>query len=166
MPTKHQFAAAFCLAAAFSFLSAATPPALAQEPVADPTAADGEAMVDSPFFKVGWPKIKMPKFTWKPGLGGDAAAAPTGQPSENPVSQALDKVAASSKKASDGVRNAWGSAMGKLSSLGGGGQDTSRQTAKDEKPGFFARLFAPEEPRAPETMSEWLAQDRVGTTTR
>lgn len=165
MPTKQQLAAAFCLAAAFSLLTVATP-ARAQEPAADPAAAEGEAMVDSPFFKLGWPKIKMPKFTWKPGLGGGDEAAHTGKPSENPVSQALDKVAASSKKASVGVRNAWGSAMGKLSSLGGGGEDTSRQTAKDDKPGFFARLFAPEEPRAPETMSEWLAQDRVGTTTR
>lgn len=149
-------------AAAFAVLLVAAP-ALAQEPAEAPAATSDDAMVDSPFFKVGWPKLEMPKFAWKPGLGGDKSdAAPTG-PTENPVSRALDKVAATSRKASDGVRNAWGNTMGKLASLGGGG-DKPRRNDKDDQPGFFARLFAPEQPRAPETMSEWIAQDRVGTT--
>lgn len=149
-----------CVAMAIALIGPAA--SQAQSPPTQQAAPTEEAMVDSPFFKVGWPKFEMPKFAWKPGGGDDSVAAPTG-PTENPISRALDKVTATSRKASDGVRNAWGSAVGKLSSLGGGGDKASTR-GQEEEPGFFARLFAPEEPRAPETMSEWIAQDRVGTT--
>lgn len=163
MSIKQRLSAGSRLAVAVTIASLASP-LHAQQPDAAAPVAGEEAMVDSPFFKVGWPKLEMPKFSWKPSA--HSGPAPAAGPTENPVSRALDKVAASSKKASDGVRNAWGSAMGKLSSLGGGGGKPSGPSANDDQPGFFARLFTPEPPRAPETMSEWIAQDRVGTVNR
>ncbi|QDT69557.1 hypothetical protein MalM25_24960 [Planctomycetes bacterium MalM25] len=124
-------------------------------------AADGEsAMVDSPLFKIGWPKVEMPKLSWKPGFGGGDKAATPGQPGGNPISRALDKVATGSKDASDKVRNAWGSAM---SSLPFGGDDTAR-TAKNDSPGFWSRLMTPaKEPEGSQTVQGFLAQERVGT---
>lgn len=123
-------------------------------------AADDSAMVDSPLFKLGWPKVEMPKLSWKPGFGGGDKPATPGQPGGNPISRALDKVAAGSKSASDKVRNAWGSAM---SSLPFGGEETTR-TAKSDSPGFWSRLLSPaEEPQGSQTVQGFLAQERVGT---
>ncbi|MEN0111729.1 MAG: hypothetical protein AAF805_13505, partial [Planctomycetota bacterium] len=42
-------------------------------PVAETAAApaeSGDSMVDSPMFKIGWPKIEMPKFSWKNPMSG------------------------------------------------------------------------------------------------
>lgn len=126
--------------------------------------ADDSAMVDSSMFKLSWPKVEMPKFSWKPGVGSEGGASnlPTAQ--GNPISRALDKVAASSKNASEKVRGAWGSAMSKIPSFGGG--ETTTQTAQSDKPGFWSRLLTPPpaEPKGSETMSEFIAQKRVGTT--
>jgi hypothetical protein len=124
-------------------------------------AAEDPAMVDSSAFKLSWPKFEMPKFAWKGDdkkETGDSALTPEG----NPVSRALDKVSESSKNAANNVRNAWGAAMDKLPF---GGDDGKQVVQKDEKPGFFARLFSPaeEEPKGSETVQEFLAQERVGT---
>ncbi|CAE7522701.1 selA, partial [Symbiodinium sp. CCMP2456] len=113
-------------------------------------------MVDSSAFKLSWPKFEMPKFSWK----GDTAPA-TGEsaltPEGNPISRALDKVSESSKNAATNVRNAWGAAVDKLPF---GGKGNAQVAQKEEKPGFFTRLFSPaEEPRGSETMSEFIAQD-------
>ncbi len=133
---------------------------LAAEPV-----ADSKPMVDSPLFQLGWPKMEMPKLDWKPWGNGEKTASST-TPKENPISGALDKVAGASKKAADGVRDAWGSAMSKIPSFGGG-QDSSRAIAKSEGPGFWSRMFGPqEESSGSETVSEFLAQERLGTTRR
>jgi hypothetical protein len=123
-------------------------------------AAEDPAMVDSSAFKLSWPKFEMPKFAWKGDdkkETGDSALTPEG----NPVSRALDKVSESSKNAANNVRNAWGAAMDKLPF----GDDDKKVVQKDEKPGFFARLFSPaeEEPKGSETVQEFLAQERVGT---
>lgn len=122
--------------------------------------ADDPAMVDSSAFKLSWPKFEMPKFSWKGDdkkETGESALTPEG----NPVSRALDKVSESSKNAANNVRNAWGAAMDKLP-FGGG--DDKKVAQKDEKPGFFTRLFSPaEEPKGSETVQEFLAQERVGT---
>ncbi len=133
---------------------------LAAEPV-----ADSKPMVDSPLFQLGWPKMEMPKLSWKPWGNGEKTPTTT-TPKENPISGALDKVAGASRKAADGVRNAWGSAIRKIPSFGGE-QNRSQPIAKSEGPGFWARLFGPqEEPRGSETVSEFLAQERLGTTRR
>lgn len=120
--------------------------------------ADDSAMVDSPLFKMSWPKVEMPKFSWKPGDGGSSAA---GSAQGNPISRALDKVADTSKKTSNNVRGMWDSTMSKLP-FAGGGQAT--QTASNDKPGFWSRLMTPvEEPQGSETVQGFLAQERVGT---
>jgi hypothetical protein len=132
----------------------------AAEEAAVAGAAEDPAMVDSSAFKLSWPKFEMPKFAWKGDdkkETGDSALTPEG----NPVSRALDKVSESSKNAATNVRNAWGAAMDKLPF---GGEDDKKVVQKDEKPGFFARLFSPaEEPKESETVQEFLAQERVGT---
>ncbi|TWT99607.1 hypothetical protein Pla108_05500 [Botrimarina colliarenosi] len=124
--------------------------------------SDEAALVDSPMFKLGWPKIEMPKFAWKPGFGGGEDATPSAvTPEGNPISRALDKVSDSSKRAADNVRGAWGAALNKLSF----GDSKETQLAQKEKPGFFSRLFTPvEEGDDVETVQQFIAQDRVGTT--
>lgn len=125
-------------------------------------ASEESAMIDSPAFKIAWPKIEMPKFSWKPGFGGGDKGPAAAR--ENPVSQTLDKVSSASKRAANGVRDAWGSAVSKLSF--GGGQ--SAPNGGEEKQGWLARMFGPsqEEPTGAETVQEFLAQDRPGTTRR
>ncbi|MEQ8846483.1 hypothetical protein [Botrimarina sp.] len=121
-----------------------------------PAETGDQPLLESPFFQVGWPKVELPKINWKPGFGGaDEAPAGTG---ENPVSRALDRMATGSRNAADKVRSAWGSAIDALTPGGG-----EAQTAQKE-PGFWSRLLAPEEPVGPRTTTEFLAQDRPGTT--
>ena len=143
--------------AATLVLATGTTPAGAEE---TGSAAEDPAMVDSSAFKLSWPKFEMPKFSWKgdnKDEAGDSALTPEG----NPISRALDKVSESSKNAANNVRNAWGAAMDKLPF---GGDDGAKVAQKEEKPGFFTRLFSPaEEPKQSETVQEFLAQERVGT---
>ncbi len=125
-------------------------------------ATEDSTMIDSSMFKLSWPKVEMPKFSWKPSFGGDQESAlPSAE--GNPISRALDKVATSSKNASEKVRGAWGSAMSKLPSFG---SDKATQTAKSDKPGFWSRLLTPpaDEAQGSETVQQFLAQERVGTT--
>lgn len=138
----------------------ATPSAQAQQPETAPAEESGDAMVDSPMFKLGWPKIEMPKFSWKNPMAG--SDKPEGDGS-NPISRAFDKVADASKRASDSVRGAWVSAMSRFS--GGGDQPDARAVASEE-PGFWSRMFGggDEEPEGAQTMEEFLAQERVGMT--
>jgi hypothetical protein len=125
---------------------------------AEGAAADETAMVDSSAFKLTWPKVEMPKFSWKGEEGKEGVGSVT--PEGNPISRALDKVSESSKNAANNVRNAWGAAVDKLP-FGG---DDAKVAQKDDQPGFWSRLFSPaEEPRGSETMQEFLAQERVGT---
>lgn len=139
--------------------SASNASSAAQSPV-----ASSDPMVDSPLFDIGWPKIELPKINWKPSWGnqqpGDAVAK-----KDNPVSGALDKVANATKGAADGVRNVWGSAIDKLTP--GGTAKRNHQMASKEEPGFWARMFGPQpEPQGSQTVTEFLAQDRPGTTRR
>lgn len=131
------------------------------------TPAEDGAMVESPMFKIGWPKIKMPEFQWKKFWGSDSESTPATTPiaeTQNPVSEALDKVSSASKRAADGVRNAWGSTLARITPSN---DETATMTAKRDEPGFWSRLFGAEEPqRDAQTVSEFLAQERVGTTTR
>lgn len=143
---------------------ASTAPVAAQaaevEAAAPSAEAAGDAMVDSPMFKLGWPKIEMPKFSWKNPMAG--SDKPEGDGS-NPISRAFDKVADASKSASESVRGAWGSAMERLT---GGGEQPSTQAVAAKEPGFWSRMFGgdKEEPQGAQTMEEFLAQERVGMT--
>lgn len=137
-------------------------PGGSKEKAESPAEDDESAMVDSSAFKLTWPKLEMPKFSWK---GDEAEEADNSAltPEGNPISRAFDKVSESSKNAATNVRNAWGAAVDKLP-FGGGDDAKVTKKKKEEKPGFFARLFSPaEEPRGSETMQEFLAQERVGT---
>lgn len=127
------------------------------------TVPAAEPMVDSPLFNIGWPKVEMPKFSWKLPFGDkDPNVAPKA-PSENPVSGALDSVASASKKAANKVRNVWGSAISKLTP--GGDSPAGTQVAKDEGPGFWSRMFGPDpEPQGSQTVTQFLAQERPGKT--
>lgn len=161
------------LAADASIAQEATPASAVTE-IAPPTAPEAptgaaEPMVDAPWFRVGWPKVEMPKvrmpdFDWKPWGGGDAE--PKEGPRENPVSETLDKVSAASKRAADGVRGAWGGAMNKISSFGSGPKEET--IASNEQGGWWSRLFRsePEQPSSSQSVSEFLAQERAGTTLR
>ena len=158
---------AVCLIATFAASAAAEAPSWwpgggeskqAEKPAE--AAAEGSPMLDSSLFQVSWPKVEMPKLAWKPSFGGGDKPSTPGKAGGNPISRALDKVAAGSKDASDKVRNAWGSAM---NSLPFGGDDSAR-TAQNDSPGFWSRLMSPaESPKQSETVQEFLAQERVGT---
>lgn len=133
-------------------------------PAGQPPVASNDPMVDSPLFDISWPKVEMPKINWKPSWGNKEPASGVAK-KDNPVSGALDKVANASKGAADGVRNAWGSAIGMLTP--GGNSAAGNQVAAREEPGFWSRMFGPQpEPQGSQTVTEFLAQDRPGTTRR
>lgn len=132
----------------------------AEAPPTSSTPVDGDTMVDAPLFKLSWPKVEMPKFAWKQENGTAPRSLTDAQ--GNPISRALDKVATSSKNASNKVRGAWDSAVSKLPFTG----DGATRSAKKDQPGFWTRLMTPlpEEETGSETVQQFLAQDRVGTT--
>lgn len=123
---------------------------------ADPSTTD-DTMVDSPWFDVSWPKIEMPKLSWKP-WGGDAK--PAGASGDNPIADTLDKVSIASGRAARSVREGWGSMVSRLP-FGPGSAPPGSRTASNDGPGFWSRLFAPEEPQGSQTVTEFLAQERV-----
>lgn len=139
-----------------------------QAPAPAEEQSESGSMFDSELFQVSWPKIEMPKFQWKlPGMGDPKE---TGQPrGQNPVSETFDKVSDASKRAAGSVRKAWGDAMEKLPFQGDSQQAAPqrRQVAQRKEPGFWSRMFgSEEEPKGSQTVSEFIAQDRVGTTRR
>jgi hypothetical protein len=135
------------------------PPGAAQ--AAEKPADKEAAMVDSPWFNMGWPKVEMPKMNWKPSWMGSEGGMTA---DKNPVSRGLDKVADTSKQAAGKVRDAWGAAVEKLSFSGGDkGQAVA---ANDKQPGFWSKMFGGEpdpKPQGSETVQEFLAQERPGT---
>lgn len=136
----------------------AVPPApgLPQANASPPAADEGSRgwMVTSPLANVSWPEVKMPKLHWKPGWGGGSGADAAGAPIAGP----LDKVRTMTQGAAQRTRSAWNKTVERLKWRGdaGGGQ-----------PGFFARMFSPSPPEpGPQTVPEFLAQERPGTVRR
>lgn len=123
---------------------------------ATPTAPAGDAMVDAPWFDVSWPKVEMPKFAWKPWGGGEAAKPAA---DGNPIADTLDRVSSASGRAARSVREGWGSMMSKLP--WGPGSAPPGSTASNDGPGFWSRMFSAGEPQGSQTVTEFLAQERV-----
>lgn len=143
----------------------------ATEPTTSAASDSESTMIDSPAFKIGWPKIEMPKFTWKPSFGaGSHSESSAPADGSNAISRTLDKVADTSRRAASTVRNTWGSTLSSLPFVGGNSevnQVAKNQVAKNDNKGFWSNLFSTSEPDpGPQTVQEFLAQDRVGTTTR
>lgn len=120
-----------------------------------PAERTNDPMVDSPWFKLGWPKVSMPELSWKP-WGNDAA--PDAAPGGNPVAETLDRVSSASGRAASAVRDGWGSMLSKLP-FGPGSAPPGTNAGRNE-PGFFSRMFGPQEPQGAQTVAEFLAQER------
>ena len=124
-----------------------------------PPAAEAEKegwLMTTPFANVSWPEIKMPKIAWK-------KPAQEGQPGF--FAGQVDKVKTASRGFAQRTKLAWNKTVDKLKITGRGraGQNGSG----DEEPGFFARMFGPQESQTgPQTVPEFLAQDRPSTKRR
>ncbi|MEN1681401.1 MAG: hypothetical protein AAGJ46_17600 [Planctomycetota bacterium] len=123
--------------------------------------ADGEGkggrgwMVTSPLANVSWPEVKMPKLHWKPGWGGGAS------PEATPTVGPLDKVRTMTKGAAQRTRAAWNKTVEKLK------WRSEPSPAGASQPGFFSRMFSPSpQSSGPETVPEFLAQERPGSVRR
>ncbi|MEO1496722.1 MAG: hypothetical protein AAFV43_06185 [Planctomycetota bacterium] len=128
-------------------------PAAAQQ--APPAPAGDDAMVDSPWFKVGWPKIEMPKVDWKPWGGGESQ--PKGS-SGNGIADTLERVSDATGGAARNLREGWGSLLSKLPF--GPGSPPPGSTASRNEPGFWSRMFGSPDPRGSQTVTEFLAQEQ------
>ena len=109
--------------------------------------------------QVSMPEFKMPSMPWQSTSSESSAAVEQEATGPNPVSLAVGQVSEASKRAGEGVQSAWNSAISKLRPE----PQSKSRIAKREEPGFWSRLFGPEEPsRGSETVTEFLVQERPG----
>lgn len=137
-------------------------PAMPGLPSSQPTGGEASMedeknwMFTSPFANVSWPEIKMPKLKWKPFGGAADPASPQATSQGSPLSA----MRGMSQNVAQRTRTAWNKTVDRLK----WNKDTSRQP---KQPGFFARMFGSEEQNSgPQTVTQFLAQERPGTTTR
>lgn len=133
----------------------ASQPTTPANAAADAPLADGENkwMITSPFANIGWPEIKMPEMNWKPWGGG--------QPADPKASASgpLTTVRNMTQSAAQRTRSAWNSTVERFKFTGG----AQRPAPGRDEPGFFARMFGGAEPEGPQTVPEFLAQERPGS---
>ena len=137
-------------------------PVVTETAPVETVAPEATTEVKKPWYQIGMPS--MPEVSWRPSWPTQTIDAIT--PDENPFAGAAGRVSDASKRASQGVRGAWGAMVGRFSGSDDQ-QAATRRVAKRESPGFWSRMFgAKEEPQGSQTVTEFLAQERLGTTRR
>lgn len=120
-------------------------------------------LLKSPFAKVSWPEIKMPKVEFNPPWGKDKPAG------DGWLSAPLSKVRSSARGAVDKTRIAWNSTVDRIKIPFRGepaaSQDVSPQIASQSRElGFWERFLGPKPGNAddPDNVVEMMAQERGG----
>ncbi|QDU55421.1 hypothetical protein [Aeoliella mucimassa] len=109
--------------------------------------------VDSPIAKVSWPEVKMPKVEWNPPW----KPSETGEPSW--LQKQTAKAKSGARNVAEKTKTAWNGSLDKMKLvLPGQKQDGTQLAEGDSEPGFWHKLFAPDEPELPETETPMVAQ--------
>jgi hypothetical protein len=138
----------------------------------DPGSAEPEArwMIDSPFAKVSWPRLHMPEISRPPmprflakrtEVDAQHNAWMEQEPDVTPPSP-WESVTDGFKRAGDSTRAAWHRTVDSLTP-GGSEATPSSRVAREGGQSWWNRMFAPEEPEreGPQTVTEWMAQERL-----
>lgn len=156
---------------------AAQPPRGTTEPLSQSPATSSSTreettkdswMLSSPNRKVGWPRLarpEMPKlFAEKPESDATRNSWVEKTPPE-PKASPLEPIRTGAKKVASGTKSAWNKTVDALTPGDPAPQprpNSSRIARSDTEPTFWNRMFGKkEEVRQPQTVPEWMAQDRV-----
>jgi hypothetical protein len=128
-------------------------------------------MVDSPRKKISWPTLRMPEVPKPPmprfGPAGDQAAAAsrntwTDVPPVAPKPSPLQTVKEGAAKVGTGTRNAWHKTVDALTPGESESARSSRVAKREIQPPLWKRMFgAKSELQGPQTVPEWMAQQRL-----
>jgi hypothetical protein len=128
-------------------------------------------MFESPLAKVSWPRIHMPEMS-KPKLPPspfpsredlDRARNSWVEKSPDPAKPSpLQAVKQGASRVAQSTRNAWGKTVDALTPGERERGPSSRIARRDDRP-LWKRMFfvEPIEPQGPQTVTEWMAQERV-----
>jgi len=137
--------------------------------------ADGEPeqrwMINSPLAKVSWPRLqlpdvpkpKMPRMQFWPEKS-EVDAARNAWVVENPDTMPpspLQALSDGARRVGDSTRSAWGKTVDVLTP-GEPPSDSSRVARREPRSPWWKRMFgAEEQPQGPQTVTEWMAQERL-----
>jgi hypothetical protein len=139
---------------------------------APPTPATPEEerrwMLNSPTAKMSWPRLQAPKLKMPPSpfpsredldRARNSWVEKSPDPAKPSPLQAMKDGAGRFKKS---TREAWDKTVDALTPGESADAPSSRVARADKRP-FWKRMFfvEPSQPQGPQTMSEWIAQDRV-----
>jgi hypothetical protein len=125
-------------------------------------------MIDSPLAKVSWPRLHMPEMP-KPVLPrpwpkrSEVEAARNAWVEENPQEEQPSPLQAlndGANRVKSSTRAAWDKTVDALTP-GESRPKSSRVARRGAQQSWWRRMFLPEEPQGPQTVTEWMAQDRV-----
>jgi hypothetical protein len=123
-------------------------------------------MINSPLAKVSWPRIHMPELPpspWPKRSEIDAARNSWARKSPDPTKPSpLQAMSDGARRVGQSTRAAWNKTVDALTP--GDRSDDSSRVARREGPSAWNRLFGqgdPQEGAGAETITEWMAQDRI-----
>jgi hypothetical protein len=132
-------------------------------------------MIDSPLAKVSWPRLHLPEMP-KPRMPqlwpqkSEVEAARNAWVEHDPQAaqpSALQAVTDGAKRVGASSRAAWDKTVDALTPGESSDHTSSRIARRDERrpqaarPPWWKRMFGAEEPQGPQTITEWMAQERL-----
>jgi hypothetical protein len=143
---------------------------VAQYPPAPEAETDQHWMISSPFAKVSWPRLQMPKLHMPPSPFPakselDAAKNSWVEKSPDPAKPSpLEAVKDGARRVGQSTRDAWGKTVDVFTpGESRNTRDRSSRVARRE-PSAWKRMFGVGDQRkveGPQTVTEWMAQDRI-----
>jgi hypothetical protein len=131
---------------------------------------DERWMIDSPRAKVSWPRLQLPEIP-KPQLPrlwpekSEVEAARNAWVEQNPEAtqpSALQALSDGARRVGDSSRAAWDKTVDALTPGQPSSQTSSRVVRREAGPPWWKRMFGAEEPpQGPQTVTEWMAQERL-----
>ena len=130
-----------------------------EQPQRDTPAEYEPGAAESGLPNEGWPAVRMPRFEWTP------LWTPPGDAREGLLNIPINRAKSVTRYTARTTRNTWNRAVEGLK--WGGGQPRTAASRQRNQPGLFGRFFGDDpEPEGPQTVVEWMAQDRPGMTKR
>ncbi len=146
-------------------------PSLPQYPIAEEP--QRRWMINSPMGKVSWPRVHLPEFPklqlppapWPNKSEIDAARNSWVEKSPDPLKPSpLDAVTDGARRVGQSTRRAWGKTVDAITPGDPSSPNSSRVARRENRPSMWKRMFGADDPQkaeGPQTITEWMAQDRI-----
>ncbi|MCI0331781.1 MAG: hypothetical protein L0228_00980 [Planctomycetes bacterium] len=146
-------------------------PSLPQYPTAE--VPERRWMINSPLAKVSWPRVHMPELPkfqmppspWPKKSEIDAARNSWVERSPDPLKPSpLQAVTDGARRVGQSTRRAWDKTVDAITPGDRSQPNSSRIARREDRPSIWKRMFGADDPRqveGPQTITEWMAQDRI-----